>query len=307
MSDTPVPETATRAGIVAIVGRANVGKSSLINAMLEEKVSIVSPVAQTTRNMIRGILTDPRGQIVFQDTPGVHKAVSDLGKMMNRMARAAVEGVDVVMLVLDGSQRPRQEDEGWISRLVECDVPVVAVLNKSDAEGRFGEEYKQIWAAKALERNAKGEAIWVSTSAVTGEGVIPLVDRLLGMMPESPLLFPADVLTDYPRKLAIADVIREKLFHNLRDELPHAVAIWVETLEETDTEWNVRAMIYVNKFSQKGIVIGEKGRLLRKVKRSSEGELKTIYGRPVNVELWVKVEKDWNRNFWLLKKFGYAN
>ena len=134
-----------------------------------------------------------------------------------------------------------------------------------------------------------------------------LTDRLFALAPEGPYLFPADVLTDYPRKLAMADVIREKLYASLHDELPHAVAVWVEKLEDTDPVWRVNAVIYVNKPSQKGIVIGTKGRVLRKVKRSAEGELETLYGRPVQVTLWVKIEPDWNKNFWMLKKFGYAN
>jgi GTP-binding protein Era len=147
----------------------------------------------------------------------------------------------------------------------------------------------------------------METSALTGTGVPGLVAKLFELAPVGPYLFPADVLTDYPRKLAIADVIREKLYACLHDELPHSVAVWVDQLEEGEQGWRVNAVIYVTKPSQKGIIIGTKGRLLRKVKRSSEGELTTIYGHPVQVELWVKIEKDWNKNFWLLKKFGYAN
>lgn len=312
MSGQTSPDSvSTRVALIAIVGRANVGKSSLINAILEEKVSIVSPVAQTTRNVVRGILTEPRGQLVFLDTPGVHKAASDLGKMMNQMARGAVEGCDSALFVLDVSQPPRDEDRGWMTRLHREALPVVVALNKSDAGPGYAAQHRAMWTevATRVEENPvpHRDPIWMETSALTGVGVQDLISRLFELAPVGPYLFPADVLSDYPRKLAIADVIREKLYESLHDELPHSVAVWVEKFEDTDPVWRVSAVIYVNKPSQKGIVIGTKGRVLRKVKRSSEGELETIYGRPVQVSLWVKIEKDWNKNFWLLKKFGYAN
>jgi GTP-binding protein Era len=319
-NETSPPSTTGKAGLIAIVGRANVGKSSLINAILEEKVSIVSPVAQTTRNVVRGILTEPRGQLVFLDTPGVHKAGSDLGKMMNRMARASVEGCDLVMFVVDGSEPPRDEDRGWMTRLQRAGLPVLVVVNKGDLGAGRADQFRHVWqecAARAAEfpdTNPDGtriapapEPIWMETAATTGTGVAELVARLFELVPVGPYLFPADILSDYPRKLAIADVIREKLYGSLRDELPHSVAVWVEKFEDVDPVWKVGAVIYVTKPSQKGIVIGTKGRILRKVKRSAEGELETMYGRPVQVELWVKIEKDWNKNFWLLKKFGYSN
>lgn len=301
-------ETKPHVGMIAVVGRANVGKSSLINLILGEKVSIVSPVAQTTRTQTRGILTDARGQIVFVDTPGVHKAHGNLGKVMNRIARASVEGVDAALLVLDASQPAREEDRGWITRLLREQVPVVAVLNKMDAvSGEPPADWPALWGQVAAEKGSVITPEWHRVSATTGQGVPELVDALFQKLPPGPLLFPEDMLSDYPRKLAIADFIREKLFHLLREELPHAVAVWVDSLDEQeDGSWDIRAIVYVNKHSQKGIVLGEKGRMLRKVKRQSDAELTAIYERPVRVDLWVKVEKNWADNFWLLKKFGYV-
>jgi GTPase len=297
---------AGRAGMVAVVGRASVGKSSLVNAMLGEKVSIVSHVPQTTRNVIRGILTEPRGQIVFLDTPGVHKAPGDLGRVMNRAARGSIEGVDAVMLVLDGSTRPREEDEGWMRKLYREAAPCVFALNKKDCGGEFIPALREIWERVLREGGAPREAIWHPTSAATGEGVQELLGRLFHLMPQGAHLFPDDVLTDFPRKLAIADVVREKLYRDLREELPHAVAVWIEKIDEGEKGWTVEGTIYVDKSSQKGIVIGEKGRLLRKVRRASEAELTSIYERPVRLVLWVKVEKNWSRNFWMLRKLGYV-
>ncbi|HMO51840.1 MAG TPA: GTPase Era [Kiritimatiellia bacterium] len=296
-----------RVGMVAVVGRANVGKSSLSNALLGEKLSIVSPVAQTTRNVIRGVLTDARGQLVLVDTPGLHKAPGELGKVMNRLARSSVEGVDAIVLVVDASAPPRDEDEGWMRRLVREELPIVIALNKTDLGRRHESDYRERWRVIAAESGREvPEPRWFPVSAVSGDGQSELLDALFAGLPLGPLLFPEDIFSDYPRKLAIADVIREKLFLSLREELPHAIAVWVEKLEDEGPEWHVRAIIYVNKYSQKGIVIGEKGRMLRKAKRSSEAELSNLYEVPVTVELWVKVEKDWSRNFWLLKKFGYV-
>ena len=302
----PDEATPIRAGMVAVVGRANVGKSTLVNRALGEKVSIVSPVAQTTRNLIRAILTEPRGQMVFLDTPGVHKAQSDLGKVMNRIARASIEGVDAVLLVLDTSRAPRLEDEGWMRRLAHEDIPVLIVVNKTDMEEDHDAEYRELWGRIVDEKGGHREPEWRRVSATTGDGVDPLLDRMFELAPEGPLLFPEDVLTDFPRKLTIADIIREKYFHCLEQELPHSMAIWIETIEEAEDRWNVSGVIYVNRHSQKGIVIGERGRLLRRIRRSAEQELSDLYEVRVRLHLRVKVEKNWSRNYWLLRNMGLA-
>jgi GTP-binding protein Era len=304
-----------RAGMVAIVGRANVGKSSLLNQILGEKVSIVSPIAQTTRNLIRGILTEPRGQLVFLDTPGVHKASHDLGKIMNKVARSSIEGVDIVLLVLDSSVPPREEDDGWMRKLIKMGGGCVIALNKIDHGHTQVDALRQLWDKAVRELNETSspgflpplkEPHWMEVSALTGQGIPELVAALFERVPQGPYLFPADVLTDYPRKINIADVIREKLYKYLHDELPHEVTVWVESVDDKADGWIVDGTIYVNQGSQKPIVLGEKGRRLRAVKRAAEKELSEMYDRPVQVKLWIKVEKNWSKNFWLLKKFGYV-
>lgn len=292
--------------MMAVVGRASVGKSTLVNRILGEKVSIVSPVPQTTRTLIRGILTEPRGQLVFLDTPGVHKATYDLGRLMNRVARSSIEGVDVVLLVLDSSAQPRQEDEGWMRRLLHEEAACVALLNKADQGGGHAEDYRKLWIRLAQEKSAAKTATWLAVSGLTGQGVEALVELLFQTVPRGPLLFPEDVLTDYPRKLNIADVVREKYFVVLRDELPHATAVEIETVEEGEGGWKAKGFVYVQKNSQKGIVLGNKGRLLRRIKEAAEKDLAEMYGHPVSLDLWVKVSKDWSRNFWMLKRLGYA-
>jgi len=288
------------------VGRASVGKSTFVNAVFEEKVSIVSDIPQTTRTLVRGILTEPRGQLVLLDTPGVHKAEYDLGRLMNRVARASVEGVDAVLLMLDASTSPRIEDDGWIRRLLRETVPVLAVLNKSDVPQGHADEYRKLWETIAAEKQSTKTAEWVEISARTRDGVDQLVSRLFELLPPGPLLFPAEMLTDHPRKINMADIIREKYFGKLQDELPHSLAIEVETVEEKPDEWIVHGTILVERSSQKGIVIGHKGRLLRRVCESAGRELSEMYGIPVTLDLWVKVEKDWTKNFWILKRLGYA-
>lgn len=293
-----------RCGVVALVGRANVGKSSLLNALLDDKVSIVSAVPQTTRNMVRAVLSEPCGQLVFMDTPGVHKASYDLGRIMNKTARVAAEGADVAVLVLDASSRPEDEDEGWMRRLVKSESHRVFVLNKQDANTRYETELRQLWQQCCGDSNAP--VFWLSTSAKTGEGLDALKTLLFDAVPCGPPLFPEEMLSDYPRKWSISDVIREKYFQVLRDEIPHDLAVRVRDIVEAPDQWTVYADIMVNRPSQKGIVIGDKGRLLRRVKRSATLDCEKMFGCKIILELWVKVEKNWTRNHWILKQLGYV-
>lgn len=294
-------------GMVAVIGRANVGKSTLVNALVEEKISIVSPVAQTTRNMIRGIWTEARGQLVFLDTPGLHKATHDLGRLMNRTARAATDAIDLALLVLDAAAPPRAEDEGWLRHLGSERIPTLFVLNKIDLLDRHDQRanYRKLWEQVKAGIQAGTEPAWMEVSATTSRGLEALRARLFEMMPEHPLLFPEDIVSDFPRKLAVADIIREKLFLSLRAELPYAVAVQVESIAETANGWQVDGVIYVNKESQKPIVIGQGGLALKSVRQAAERELTEIYERPVKLKLWVRVHKNWARDPQLLKQLGY--
>ncbi len=300
-------DSSLRSGIVAIVGPANVGKSSLLNCILKEKVSIVSQVAQTTRNTIRGIHTEERGQLVFLDTPGVHKATYDLGRIMNRSARASVSGADVAVLVLDPSVHVWDEAEGWMRKLLRMeDVQVVFVLNKQDLDWPFEQDFRDCWKRVCDDEGLSRPIVWMPVSAATGEGVDALLALLFDAVPYGPPLFPEEMLTDFPRKIAIADVIREKYFKVLRDEVPHDVAVRVSEIEETGDTWKIDADVLVNRPSQKGIVIGHKARLLRKVKREAMAEIESMYDCRVDLQLWVKVEKNWTKNHWVLKQLGYV-
>jgi len=302
----PPPAVSPRCAIVGVVGRANSGKSTLVNRLVGEKVSIAGPVAQTTRTLIRGILTEPRGQLVFLDTPGLHKAEGRLGTLMNRMARQAAANVDVVLLVIDGSCEPQIEDDGWMRRLALSGQPLLILLNKADRAPFHEAVYRELWEAVCREKGVTREVVWLTASAVTGSGMEAVVDALFAhAAPSEELLYPEDVVTDYPRKLAIADVIREKLFARLHDELPHEIAVRVDTIDEAGGDWTVSATILINRPSQKGIVIGEKGRTLRAVKRAAEPEIGEMFGVRAHLDLWVKAEKEWMKNFFLLRQLGY--
>ncbi len=304
----PTPEF--RTATIGIVGRTNAGKSTLINRLVGEKISIVTPVVQTTRAVIRGFFADQRGQLIFLDTPGLHQAQSTLGTLMNRTARNIAGSADIMLLVVDASHSPQLEDEGWFSRLIRLETPWCIALNKCD-EGRFNPApFEALWLRLAAEKNiAPPPFSPIKISAEKGTGIDALLTRLFELAPVTGApIFDPELLTDYPRKLAIADVIREKLFAKLHEEIPHEVAVLIDSIEEhAPDNWTINASILVNRFSQKGIVIGDKGRTLRYVKRLAQPEIESAFSLAAcELNLWVKVEKNWMKNFFLLRQLGYT-
>jgi len=306
-SQTPMRKSA----MVGVVGRTNAGKSTVVNQMVGEKVSIVSPVEQTTRNTIRGIVEDPRGQLVLLDTPGLHKAVGPLGKLLNGMARASSAGVDVLLVVFDAAHEPQLEDDGWMRRVVkERPEKVVFALNKCDRSPFYETMFRDLWKEVATGTTdgqpVAAEPIWVTCCGIRKGGCDALMDALYDLAEPGPALFPEDVVTDYPRKLAIADVVREKLIQRLRDEVPHEVGVAVKDIaEDRKRGWDVAVTIYVNRPSQKGIVIGPRASLLKSARQSAEVDLSDMFGVKVRLELWVKVEPNWMKNNRLLAEMGY--
>lgn len=290
------------------MGRTNAGKSTLLNQIVGEKVSIVTPVVQTTRNSIRAILDERRGQLVFVDTPGLHKAESKLGNLINKMARHAASNVEMLVVVFDVSEQPQLEDDGWMRRILgaeDDDRPVFFFFNKCDREGANPAAFSELWENLKKEMGKSRKARAFSGSAATGEGVEKLVSSLFDTAPEGERLYDPDILSDYPRQLAMADVIREKAFLNLRDEVPHSVGVRIDRFTENPRRWVVEATLLVARPSQKPIVIGPGGRNIRRIREEARKDIAEQYGVEVDLSVWVKVDKDWTTNPHTLRELGY--
>ena len=297
---------APKVAVVGVVGRTNAGKSTLVNALVGEKVSIVSPVEQTTRNTIRGIVADPRGQLVLLDTPGLHKAVGTLGTLLNRMARRSAAGADITCVVFDASQEPQLEDIGWMQRVAkEKPEKVVFVLNKADKSPFFEKMFRDAWKEAVTGNGERVEPLWVKSISTTEGGAKDVLDALFAFAEDGELLFDEDIVTDYPRKLAIADAIREKYLSHLHQELPHELGIIVKRVVDEGSRWKSEVEVLVNRPSQKPIVIGRAASTIKAVRKAAERELKEVFGVPVSLELWVNVEPNWMKNDRLLAEMGY--
>ena len=277
-----------RSGFVTLVGRPNVGKSTLLNQILRQKVTIVSDKPQTTRNQVRGVLTRPDAQIVFVDTPGIHRPRTLLGERLNDTATASIHEVDVACIVLDATGKVGPGD-----RFIGAQMPetAVAVVNKVDLAS------KEQVAAQLLAAAEMGLSDYFPVSARTGKGVDVLVEALSALMPEGPLLYPDDMVTDVPEAFWVGELVREQLLAVVRDELPHSVATRV-----TEWEWpRIRCEILVERDSQKGIVIGKGGSVLKEVGTKVRAQLP----EGAYLELFVRVDKDWQRRPKALERLGY--
>lgn len=289
-------------GFVSVVGRPNVGKSTLVNALVGQKVAITSARPQTTRNTIRGVLTleEADAQIVFVDTPGLHRPRTALGERLNRLVYGSLEDTDAALFVLDATQRIGPGDRLIAQRLTDAGTDVVVIVNKADAASP-----EQI-AEHLAEAGSWDFAAYVPASALRAEGLQPLVEELLELLPQGPAFFPADMATDQPDRLLAAELVREKYLARLRDELPHSLAVVVDDLEtRSNGTVYVSATIYVERPSQKGIVIGKGGSALKKVGVDARAELESVFGAPVYLDLRVRVERDWQRREQLLDRLGF--
>ena len=298
-----IPEN-FKAGFVALVGRPNVGKSTLLNNILGTKLSITSPKPQTTRMRILGVKHDKDAQIIFLDTPGVQKGKDILTKTVVESAVSSMEEADLIAMVIDATTGWTKDDDKILENyLKKFNKPAILIINKVDKVNKEGllpliDEVSKKFDFKEI----------IPTSATKGTNLDRLVEVLKKYLPQSPPLFPEDQITDLPLKFYIAEIIREKAFNVLRDELPYSVAVEVENIREGDRNKNlllIDAVIYVEKENHKKIVIGKKGQTLKKIGKMAREELEALLGKKIYLNLWVKVKERWKEDIRLLKMLGY--
>ena len=305
-SDTP---QGFRSGFVALIGRPNVGKSTLVNQLIGDKIAITSPVAQTTRNRLRAILTTDEAQLILVDTPGIHKPHHLLGERLVRSARSAIGEVDQVLLLLEGCEAPGRGDAFIVQLLRQQSLPVQVLLNKWDLVPMEKKD-----AADAAYRELLSETDWPvhRCSALSGDGCPELVKAISSLMPEGPQLYPSDMVSDQPERLLMGELIREQVLLNTREEVPHSVAVSIDRVEEIPAKGKgngrtaVLATVLVERKSQKGILIGKGGSMLKTIGQGARLQMQTLIDGPVYLELFVKVVPDWRSKPARLAELGYV-
>ncbi|MDI1471282.1 MAG: GTPase Era [Thermodesulfovibrio sp.] len=286
-------------GYVALIGKPNVGKSTLLNTILGEKISIVTEKPQTTRNKIMGIKTLPNAQIVFVDTPGIHKPRHKLGEFMVKQSYEAIDMVDIIVLMVD-PENPKEADLSIIEILKKVKIPVILAINKIDTVAKKSllpliALYKDIFPFKEI----------IPISALKSDGVEKLIERIIFYLPQGNKLYPEDMITDQAERFIVAEFIREKIMKYTEDEIPYSVAVDIERWEESDKILTIGANIYVEREGQKIIIIGKKGERLKKIATEARLDIEKILGIRVFLEVWVKVRKKWRQKDILLKSLGY--
>lgn len=294
-----------KSGFVAIIGRPNVGKSTLLNQLLGQKIVIATDKAQTTRKRIKGILTFDDGQIVFIDTPGVHKPLNKFGEFLLDEAKVSVPDADLILFMVDGSD-PAGRGDKWIVEniLSKTKLPIIIVLNKTDKIQDDLKLEENLLTYKTLFEN---NLQTIKISAKTGKNKDKLIEQIMKFLPEGEKLYPEDVVTEETMRTVAQEIIREKILINTKEEIPHSVAVMVDKYEEKESIDRIFATIYCEQKSQKGILIGKGGSLLKIIGTQARLELEEITEKKVYLELNVKVEKDWRKNSYALKTFGYKN
>lgn len=290
-----------KSGFVAVVGRPNVGKSTLINALIGDKIVIVSDKAQTTRNRIICVYTDQEKQIVFMDTPGIHKPKNKLGEFMVTAAVDSLKEVEAVLFLVVANEKRGPGDNFIIEQLQKVKVPVYLCINKIDTLTK-----EDLLKVIVSYQDAYPFAGVIPISALEKENLDVLLDELTSKLPEGPQYFPEDMITDQPERLLISDMIREKILLTTRDEVPHSIAVEVEEMKTRDDGTTyIRATIFVERDSQKGIIIGNKGAMLKQLGAQSRLDIQRLLGTKVYLDLWVKVKKDWRNKSGMLSELGY--
>ena len=291
-----------KSGFTSIIGRPNVGKSTLLNKILGQKIVITTDKAQTTRKRIKGIYTTNEGQIVFIDTPGVHKPLNKLGEFLLDESKLAIPDADLILFLVDGSE-PAGKGDRWIAQnILQTETPVIIVMNKVDKLKNMNKVEENLLTYKLL---FKKNYPVVRISAKTGRNIDTLLKNIFRYLPEGALLYPEDIVTEESMRDVTEEIIREKILLNTSDEIPHSVAVKIENYYETEDIDKIYAAIFCETKSQKGILIGKGGSMLKKIGTEARLELEKITEKKVYLELNVKVEKDWRKKQSALKNFGY--
>lgn len=292
-----------KSGFVSIIGRPNVGKSTLLNAILKEKIAIVTPKAQTTRNRIQGIYTTDNEQIIFIDTPGIHKAHNELGNIMNDFALKSITGIDLILYLIDVNVPLGTGDRFIIDALRESKVPTILVANKVDKEQDTNKIVENIETYKEYGNFIGG----ITISVTEGFNIDKLLEMVVSNLEYGPMYYPEDQLIDQPERFVVCELIREKVLLNTSEEIPHSVAVTIDRFKESDKIIDIHATIVVERLSQKKIIIGAKGAMIKKIGTEARKDIKNFLGLPVYLELFVKVEDNWRNKKYQLKEFGYNN
>ncbi len=294
-----------KSGFVSIIGRPNVGKSTLLNALIGQKIAIMSDKPQTTRNIISGIYTKDDCQIIFVDTPGIHKPVSELGQRMTDVAYSQIRGVDAILYMVSAYDRVGTGDEMIFERLKTAKVPVYLIINKIDLLDSRAEIDRVI-----LEYKDKINFSGVYPISAKEKINLPhLVDEIKGFLPEGPKYYPDNQVTDHPERFIIGEMIREKVLYFTREEVPHSVAVVIESLKPAVDDPDMLecyATIYVERKSQKGILIGHNGEMMKKIKTNARRDIRNLLGNNLYLEIWVKVKEDWRNRSGALRQMGYG-
>ncbi len=297
-------DNAFKSGFVALVGRPNVGKSTLMNRLIGQKIAITSNKPQTTRNRIQTVYTDERGQIIFLDTPGIHKAKNKLGTFMVETAESTFADVDVILWLVEPTNYIGAGEQHILEKLRKCGTPVILVINKIDRVEK--DKILEFIATYAKEMEF---AEVIPVSALKGMNTEHLKEVLFRYLEEGPMYFDEDTVTDQPERQIAAEMIREKALRNLSDEVPHGIAVTIEKMHERSGGGliDLEATIICERDSHKGIIIGKQGAMLKKIGQDARKEIEMMVGCKVNLQLWVKVKKDWRDSDIMLKNYGYVN
>ena len=289
-------------GFVSIIGRPNVGKSTFLNYVIGQKIAIMSNKPQTTRNKIQGVYTSEHSQIIFIDTPGIHKPKHKLGDFMMKVAQNTLKEVDVILFMVNVTEKFGSGEKFILEKLQNVEAPVFLVLNKIDQTAK--EEILQV-IAQYKDRYSFAEIVPIS--ALTGKNIDTLLKQIEKYMPEGPMYYPSDQVTDHPERFIVSELIREKVLHLTREEIPHSIAVMVEKIstENEGRSVHIHATIIVERDSQKGIVIGKQGKMLKEVGTRARKDIENLFESKVFLELWVRVEKNWRDKASYLREFGY--